>query len=312
MRCLQRTQRIQKYNTHPDRVCSPCFSLAKDTEVSSGIQPDYGAASFPWLWDSSVHHKDLILRSRCCTKDSNITVALQFLNPCHLKNGNKYSLYLVTGFTVTPFLSWIFLASSAHISGGRNSDMRRGGKQRSLTNWDICRGRSVLEFFWQATWDSSKRWSQMSCTLLAGFLFWRIWWTVAEIPEQCKPDHFLMWSIQAAVCSACFAFILAWGWVFSEPYQISTQQSHVMCLMWMGGIGKAKISKPAYISLTLLYILYKYGQRHENTYKLSDFVSRFLPLPLPLWIAQPCDDRIFPGGLLGFLLHHLHPSLSLS
>ena len=137
MRCLQRTQRIQKYNTHPDRVCSPCFSLAKDTEVSSGIQPDYGAASFPWLWDSSVHHKDLILRSRCCTKDSNITVALQFLNPCHLKNGNKYSLCLVTGFTVTPFLSWIFLASSAHISGGRNSDMRRGGKQRSLTNWDI-------------------------------------------------------------------------------------------------------------------------------------------------------------------------------
>ena len=147
MRCLQRTQRIQKYNTHPDRVCSPCFSLAKDTEVSSGIQPDYGAASFPWLWDSSVHHKDLILRSRCCTKDSNITVALQFLNPCHLKNGNKYSLYLVTGFTVTPFLSWIFLASSAHISGGRNSDMRRGGKQRSLTSWDICRGRPVLEFF---------------------------------------------------------------------------------------------------------------------------------------------------------------------
>ena len=31
--------------------------LPKNTEVSAAVRPDYGAASFPGLWGTSVHHQ---------------------------------------------------------------------------------------------------------------------------------------------------------------------------------------------------------------------------------------------------------------
>ncbi len=37
------------------RACSPCCRLASDTEVFAAVPPDYRAASFLRLWDSSIH-----------------------------------------------------------------------------------------------------------------------------------------------------------------------------------------------------------------------------------------------------------------
>ena len=43
------------------RVCSPCCHLTKDTEVSAAMPPDCGGASFPGLWESSIHHQHSIV-----------------------------------------------------------------------------------------------------------------------------------------------------------------------------------------------------------------------------------------------------------
>ena len=47
----------QKTPTIPAKAYSSCCYLAKDTEVSPAVPPDYRAASFLRLWDSTVQHK---------------------------------------------------------------------------------------------------------------------------------------------------------------------------------------------------------------------------------------------------------------
>ncbi len=37
----------------PATACSPCFNLARDTEVTAAVPPDSRAASFLWPWENS-------------------------------------------------------------------------------------------------------------------------------------------------------------------------------------------------------------------------------------------------------------------
>ena len=64
MRCLRWAKDTKGH--HPAKVCSPCCHLAKDTEVSTPVPPDYREASFPRQWDLwSV--KGLLLVLHCTT-----------------------------------------------------------------------------------------------------------------------------------------------------------------------------------------------------------------------------------------------------
>ena len=64
-RFLHRAQRMLKDNTDPATVCRPCCDLAKDTEISAAVPPDYGAASLTfWILRSHVTHFAAVIGCR--------------------------------------------------------------------------------------------------------------------------------------------------------------------------------------------------------------------------------------------------------
>ena len=149
----------QKTTPSPATVCSPCWRLTEDTEVSAAAPPDYRAASHLRLWDSSAPSTRFLF---CITERHHPVFVINkdfffFSQWCNLHSPTKP--FMFTSFFIRPSGTRWDLQNITRLSGAVQLQVQTGSSvsascrpssrcTSSRCTWDGLKSRETVSTSW--------------------------------------------------------------------------------------------------------------------------------------------------------------------